>query len=168
MNWYMIKTKDTYVSKLCIFLFFTFFEFFKTFVGRFLIGENISIWMSPFRFESSCARDGGMWWIIFQRGGPYLVVEVRGILLPWVILRREGRDDHIWISIFLWRQFRGVGLCPYMAYGRGLPIYGDAATPRVFGVPKKTSHPTTISQMHTKKISIQATGSMSQSSVNYI
>jgi hypothetical protein len=35
-------------------------------------------------------------------------------------------------QIFWWRQFRGVGLCPYMAYGRGLPIYGDAATPRVF------------------------------------
>jgi len=27
----------------------------------------------------------------------------------------------------------GVVLCPYMAYGRCLPIYGDAATPRVFG-----------------------------------
>jgi hypothetical protein len=38
----------------------------------FLIGENISIWMSPFRFELSCARDGGMWWIILHRGGPYL------------------------------------------------------------------------------------------------
>ena len=32
------------------------------------------------------------------KGGPYLVVVVRGILLPWVILRREGRHDHIWIS----------------------------------------------------------------------
>ena len=30
--------------------------------------------MSSFRFESSCARDGGMWWIILHRGGPYLVV----------------------------------------------------------------------------------------------
>ena len=51
------------------FLFFTFFEFFKTFVGRFLIGEHIAICMSPFSFESSCARDGGMWWIIFQWRG---------------------------------------------------------------------------------------------------
>ena len=33
----------------------------------------------------------------------------------------------------------GVGLCPYMAYGRGIPIYGDAATPRVFRV-HKTDH----------------------------
>ena len=39
---------------------------------------------------------------------------------------------------FLWRQFRG-GLCPYMGNGRGLPIYGDAATPRVFGG-TKTDH----------------------------
>ena len=30
----------------------------------------------------------------------------------------------------------GWWLCPYMTYGRGIPIYGDAATPRVFGVPK--------------------------------
>ena len=28
------------MSKLCIVLFFEFFEFFKTFVGRFLIGET--------------------------------------------------------------------------------------------------------------------------------
>ena len=35
----------------------------------FLIGENISIWMTPFHFESSCDRDGGMWWIILHRGG---------------------------------------------------------------------------------------------------
>jgi hypothetical protein len=33
----------------------------------------------------------------------------------------------------------GVGLCPYMGYGRGIPIYGDAATPRVFRV-HKTDH----------------------------
>ena len=31
----------------------------------------------------------------------------------------------------------GVGLCPYMAYGRGLPIYGDATTPQVYRVHKK-------------------------------
>jgi hypothetical protein len=57
--------------------------------------------MSSFRFESSCTRDGGMWWIILHRKGrPYLVVGMRGILLTWVILRRERRHDHIWISIF--------------------------------------------------------------------
>ena len=47
----------------------------------FLIGEHMSIWMSPFCFESSCARDGGMWWItLHRRRGSYLVVGVRGIL----------------------------------------------------------------------------------------
>jgi hypothetical protein len=49
----------------------------------------------------------------------------RGFFLPWVILRRERHHDHIWISNFLWRQFRVVETCPYMAYGRGLPIYGS-------------------------------------------
>ena len=72
-----------------------------------------------------------------NEGGSYLVVGVCGILLPWVILRREGRHDHIWISNVLWRQFRGV--CPYRAYGRGIPLYGNAATPQVFRVPK-TDH----------------------------
>ena len=99
-----------------------------------LIGENMSIWMTPFRFESSCALDDGMWWIILQRkGGPYLVVGVRGILLPWVILRREGRHDHIWISNFLWRQFWGVVLCPYMAYGRVYPYMGTPQRRGFFG-----------------------------------
>ena len=108
------------------FLFFLFFEFFKTLVGCFLIGENISLWMSPFRFESSCARDGGMWWIILHRGGPYLVVLSSGcgeFLLLWVILQRERHHDHIWIfeySIFLWRQFRG-GVMPL--YGKWVCIW---------------------------------------------
>ena len=60
---------------------------------------------------------------IATKGGPYLVVEVRGILLPWVIVRREGRHDHIWISNFLWRQFRWVGLCPYMWHMGGVCPY---------------------------------------------
>ena len=103
----------------------------------FLIGENISIWMTPFRFESSCARDGGMWWIRFQRcGGPYLIVGVRGILLPWVIVRREGRHDHIWISNFVWRQFRGVGYALLWHMGRVCPYMGPSTPPWVFGVPK--------------------------------
>jgi hypothetical protein len=34
---------------------------------------------------------------IATKGGQYLVVGVRGILLPRVIVRREGRHDHIWI-----------------------------------------------------------------------
>ena len=82
--------------------------------------------MSPFRFESSCARDGGMWWIILHRGGPYLVVLSSGcgeFLLLWVILQRERHHDHIWIfeySIFLWRQFRG-GVMPL--YGKWVCIW---------------------------------------------
>ena len=59
------------------------------------------------------------------KGGPYLVVVVRGILLPWVLLRREGRHDHIWISIFLWRQFRGVGVMPlYDIWAEHTHIWG--------------------------------------------
>jgi len=42
-------------------------------------------------------------------------------------------------SNFLWRQFRGMETCPYMAYGRGLPIYGSLHPPQVFGV-HKTEH----------------------------
>ena len=138
MNWYMIKTKDTYVIKLCIFfIFLHFLNLLKRLLVAFWLVNTTLIWMSPFCFESSCARDGGMWW--FQRKRePYLVVGVRGIFLPWVILRRERRHNRIWISNFLVMSVPGrVGLCPYMTYERGIPIYGDAATPRVFGVTKK-------------------------------
>ena len=88
-----------------------------------------SIWMTPFRFESSWARDCEMWWIILYRnGGPYLVVGVRGILLPRVILRREGCHDHIWISIFfLWRQLRG-GTMPL--YGKSMCLWPYMGTPQ--------------------------------------
>ena len=90
--------------------------------------------MSPFRFESSCARDGGMWWIILQRkGGAYLIVGVRGILLPRVILRRERHHDHIWISNFFVTSVPGCrgyvliwhmgGICPYI---------GPSTPPQVF------------------------------------
>ena len=58
------------------FLFLKFFEFFKTFVGRFLIGEHISIWMSPsvlshhalgtVECDESYCNDGGT---IFGRRG---------------------------------------------------------------------------------------------------
>jgi hypothetical protein len=94
----------------------------------FWIGENIS-WPNmdvtlPFWVIMRPGRRNVMNHIA-MKGGPYLVVGVRGILLPWVILQRERHHDHIWISIFLWHQFRGVGLCPYMAYGRGLSIYGS-------------------------------------------
>ena len=87
----------------------------------FLIGENISIWMTPFRFESSCARDGEMWWIILHRGDHIWSFFRRGagIFLPWVILRRKRHHDNIWIfehSNF-WDVSSGVGLCPIMGNG---------------------------------------------------
>ena len=71
------------------------------------------------------------------KGGPYLVVVVRGILLPWVLLRREGRHDHIWISNFLWRQFRGVGVMPlYDIWAGHTHIWGRRNAACFFGVPK--------------------------------
>ena len=132
MNWYMIKTKDTYVNKLCIFLFLFF---------HFDVSSGVGLWLVN-TYQYGCHPSvlshhalGTVEWdeSYCIDGGPYLVVGVRGIILPWVILRREGRHDHIWSSNFLVTSVPGVGLCPYMAYGRGLPIYGDAATPRVFG-----------------------------------
>ena len=124
MNWYMIKTKDTYVSKLCIFyfLFLKYFWilFFKLDFLNLLIFFNLCE-MSSFRFESSCDRDGGMWWIILHRGGSYLVVLSSRCE---DFFHHESYCDES-ISIFLWRQFRVMETCPYMAYGRGLPIYGS-------------------------------------------
>ena len=79
-----------------------------------------------------------MRWIILHRGGPYLVDLSSGcgeFVLPLVILRPERHHDHIWISIFC-DVSSGVGICPYMAYGRGLPIYGSTLAPWVFGVHK--------------------------------
>ena len=108
----------------------------------FLIGENISIWMLPFRFESSCARDGGIWWIILHRGGHIWLFFRRGagiLFLPWVILRRERHHDHIWIfenSNFLWRQFRG-GVMPL--YGKWVCLWRymvPSFPPWVFGLTK--------------------------------
>ena len=116
MNWWVNKARVTKLGLVYA-------------CWSFLIGENISIWMTPFRFESSCARDGGMWWIILHREDHNWSFFRRGVgifFLPWVILRRERHHDHIWIfehSNFLWRQFRGgvmplyekwVCLWPYM------------------------------------------------------
>jgi hypothetical protein len=95
-----------------------------------------SIWMSPFRFESSCARDSGMWWIILHRGEPYLVVlssECGELFLPWVILQRERHHDHIWIfehSIFLWRQFRGGVM---LLYGKWVFLWPYMVPPSLLG-----------------------------------
>ena len=127
MNWYMIKTKDTYVSKFFIFLIFARSgpEWGYDWWTHINMDVTLPFWVRSRRRNVKNR--------IATMGGPYLVVEVRGILLPWIILRRERHHDHIWISNFLWRQFHGVGLFPYRAYGRGIPIYGDATTPRFLG-----------------------------------
>ena len=130
------------------------------------MNKNISILMlfdcvrvnTGLGFHRICnsEKKGGYMWIdgltsYYIEGDHIWSSWVRGICLPCVILRREGRHDHIWISNFLWRQFRGVGLCPYMAYGWRLPIYGSALAPWVFGGTKKphtlllTRHETSIS-----------------------
>jgi hypothetical protein len=57
-------------------------------------------------------------------------IGMRGIFLPWVILRRERHHDHIWIfehSIFLWRQFRG-GVMPL--YGKWVCLWPYMGTPQ--------------------------------------
>jgi hypothetical protein len=49
---------------------------------------------------------------------------MRGIFLPRVILRWERHRDHIWILIFLWRQFRGWGYAPIWHMGGVYPYMG--------------------------------------------
>ena len=117
MNWYMIKTKDTYVIKLCIlFHIFDLFNFFnscevRSGVGLWLVntyqyGCHPSVLSHRALGTAECDES--------NEGGPYLVVGVRGILLPWVILRREGRHDHIWISNFS---------CDVGSRGGVMPLY---------------------------------------------
>ena len=92
----------------------------------FLIGEHMSIWMSPFRFESSCARDGGMWWIILHRRGDHIWSSGCGEFVTMSHTATRGSSwPYMDFQYFLWHQFQGVGLCPYIAYGRGLPLYGS-------------------------------------------
>ena len=120
------------MSKLCIFFIF-FFEFFKTFVGRFLIGENISIWMSPFRFKSPCARDGGMWWIILQRWGDHI----------WSPGCREFFyhesycDESVVMTIYEFQIFcdvsSGVGYAPIWEMGGVYPYMGTPQRRGFFG-----------------------------------
>ena len=124
-------------SKLCIFYsfifkifwikkkrFFLIFLNFFNFFNSFLIGENISIWMTPFRFESSCARVGGMSWIILQRrvGEPYLVVLSSECGMFFTMSHTATRASSwpymdFWIFYIFLRQTNGVGLCPYMGNG---------------------------------------------------
>jgi hypothetical protein len=86
----------------------------------FLIGEHMS-WPNmdvtlPFWVIVRSRRRNVMNHIASR--GPYLVVEMRGILLPWVILWRERRYDHIWISIFFVTSVPGC---------RVMPLYGKWA-----------------------------------------
>jgi hypothetical protein len=120
MNWYMIKTKDTYVSKLC-----NFFFNFKIFARC-----HPSV-LSHHALETAECDES----YYIERGGSYLVVGVLGILLPWVILRRDGHHDHIQIStFFLWRQFLGVGYALIWLMGGVYPYMG---APWVFWGAKK-------------------------------
>jgi len=64
---------------------------------------------------------------LFHRRGPYLIVHSSGAGNSFTMSHTATRASS-WPYMnfkFVWRQFRGVGLCPYMAYGRGLPIYGS-------------------------------------------
>ena len=58
--------------------------------------------------------------------------------LPWVILRREGRHDHIWISIFfLVTSVPGEGgVMPLYSIWAGSTLLWVPPPPRVFGVTK--------------------------------
>jgi hypothetical protein len=74
-----------------------------------------------------------------ERGDNIWLSGVWGILLPWVIVRREGRHDHIWILIFLVTSVPGGGVMPLYDIWAGSTHIGEAATPLVFGV-TKTDH----------------------------
>ena len=137
MNWYMIKTKDTYVSKLCIFLFLFFYFDVSSGVGLWLVNTyqygcdpSVLSHHAPgtVEWDESYCIDGNPIWS--SRCGEFFYHE-------------SYCDERVVMNfkfqIFWWRQFRGVGLYPYMAYGRDLPIYGDAATPRVFWGTKTTT-----------------------------
>jgi hypothetical protein len=60
-------------------------------------------------------------------------VGVRGIVLPWVILRRERHHNHIWIfehSNILWRQFPGGVMS---IYGKWVCLWPYMGTPQRHG-----------------------------------
>ena len=105
----------------------------------FLIGEHMSIWMSPFCFESSCARDGGMWWIILhRRRGPYLVVGVRGILLTMSHTATRGSSwPYMDFKYILVTSVPGEGgVMPLYSIWAGSTLLWVPPPPRVFGVTK--------------------------------
>jgi hypothetical protein len=69
-------------------------------------------------------------------GGPYLVVGGAGNSFTMSHTATRGSSWPYMDFKFFVTSVPGVGLCPYMAYGRGLPIYGNALAPWVFGVTK--------------------------------
>jgi len=152
MNWYMIKTKDTYVShRVASMYFFIYLKIFE-YCFKKLNFSNFLNFFWIFKFLNFCdvrrKRWSYDWWkhqygchlsVLSHRalgtvecdesysneGGPYLVVGLWGMFLPWVILR--CRHDHIWISNFLLRQFRGWG---YALIGHRGGVYPYMGTPQ--------------------------------------
>ena len=121
------------VSKLCIFFnFFIFFIFASSGPGwGYDWWKHQYVWHPPF-WVIMRSRRRHMMNHIATMGGPYLVVGVRGIILPWFILRRERHHDHIWI-FFRWRQFRGVGYGRIWHMGGAYPYMGTPQRHRFLG-----------------------------------
>jgi hypothetical protein len=95
-------------------------------VGRFWLVKT-SIWMTPFRFESSCARDGGMWWIILHRGDHIWSFFRRGAGIYFY--HESYCDERGIMTIYGFLNIQilcdvnsGVELCPYYM-GNGC-VYG--------------------------------------------
>ena len=87
--------------------------------------------MSPFHFESSCARDSGMWWIILQRRGNHIWSSGCGEFF----YRESYCDQRVVMTIYGFQIFcdvsSGVGVMPWYVIWTGIPIYGSALAPWV-------------------------------------
>ena len=116
----------------------------------FLIGENISIWMLPFRFESSCARDGGIWWIILHRGGSYLVVLSSGCGDFVFTTSHHATRASSWPYMDFWTLKSFVTSVPRWSYapiwemGVSMALYGSLHPSLSFWGAYKTTLPTTL------------------------
>jgi hypothetical protein len=113
-------------------------------VGRFWLVKT-SIWMTPFRFESSCARDGGMWWIILHRGDHIWSFFRRGAGNFFTMSHTATREAS-WPYMDFWTFKFCVTSIPVWGYapiiwemGVSMALYGNAATPQCFRV-HKTDH----------------------------
>ena len=141
-------------SKLCIFsYFFNFFIFFRFFL-IFIFVTSVPGWGYDWwkhinvdvtlPFWVIMPRDGGVWWIILQRKGDHIWSSgCAELFLPWVMLRRERHHDHIWISNFLLRQFRVVGLIPLYGIWAGSTHIWEPLSALGFLGAYNVSHPTT-------------------------